>query len=117
MAAKKEVEQFLKEFKEKLKLTTVFFRDDRGKNPQTLSDLELRPIDRETILLDLKIEDYSDGPLEDTLFKGSDMWVFRGKLSRMKYILRYLSDMEKAEFCVFHSTLLKEQCITHLNDK
>lgn len=76
MTTKKEVEQFLREFKEKMKLTTVFYRDDRGKNAQTLSDLELRPIDRDKTLLNLKVEDYSEGPYEDTLYKGSDLWVF-----------------------------------------
>lgn len=52
-----------------MQLTTIFFRDDRGKNAQTLADLEIRPIDREKTLLDLKIEDYSEGPLEDTLIQ------------------------------------------------
>ncbi|QSE96502.1 hypothetical protein [Fulvivirga lutea] len=76
MATKSEVEQFLKEFKEKLKLTKVYFRDDRGKNAQTLADLEIRPIDREKTLLELEFEDYAEGPLEDTLYNKSDMWVF-----------------------------------------
>lgn len=62
MATKTEVEQFLREFKEKMRITTVFFRDDRGKNAQTLSDLEIRPIDREKTLLNLKVEDYAEGP-------------------------------------------------------
>ncbi len=76
MADKKEVDHFLKEFKEKMSITKVFFRDDRGKNAQTLADLEIRPIDREKVLQNLKAEDYSEGPLEDTLYKGSDLWVF-----------------------------------------
>jgi len=74
MATKKEVEQFLKEFKEKMKLTRVFFRDDRKKNAQTLADLEIRPIEREKTLLNLEIADYAEGPLEDTLYKKSDLW-------------------------------------------
>jgi hypothetical protein len=64
MSTKDEVSEFLKFFKEKMKIWDVLFRDDRGKNTQTLADLELRPIDRKRILEKLVIEDYSQGPLE-----------------------------------------------------
>jgi hypothetical protein len=36
--------------KEKLKFWDLLFRDDRGKNAQTLAVLEIRPIERKTIL-------------------------------------------------------------------
>eukprot|EP01026_Neomeris_dumetosa_P010811 TRINITY_DN14001_c0_g1_i1.p5 TRINITY_DN14001_c0_g1~~TRINITY_DN14001_c0_g1_i1.p5 ORF type:complete len:120 (+),score=8.53 TRINITY_DN14001_c0_g1_i1:231-590(+) len=88
MATKQEVEQFLNEFKEKMTITTVFFRDDRGKNAQTLSDLEIRPVDREKVLLNLKVEDYSDGPLSDTLYEGSDMWVFGKEIKRNEVYIK-----------------------------
>ena len=88
MASKTEVEQFLKEFKEKMKLTTVFFRDDRGKNAQTLSTLEIRPIEREKTLLNLKVEDYSEGPLENTLYKGSDLWVFGKEIKKNEIYIK-----------------------------
>jgi len=88
MATKTEVEQFLREFKEKMRITTVFFRDDRGKNAQTLSDLEIRPIDREKTLLNLKVEDYAEGPLEDTLYKGNDMWVFGKEVKKNEIFIK-----------------------------
>jgi hypothetical protein len=53
----------------------VLFRDDRGKNAQTLADLELRPIDRKKILEKLDVNDYSEGPIKEELY-GADMWVF-----------------------------------------
>ena len=86
MAKKTEVEQFLKEFKEKMRLTEVDFRDDRGKNAQTLADLEIRPIDREKVLENLKVEDYSEGPVKDTLYKKSDLWVFGKEVKKVKFI-------------------------------
>ena len=86
MAKKTEVEQFLKEFKEKMRLTEVYFRDDRGKNAQTLADLEIRPIDREKVLENLKVEDYSEGPVKDTLYKKSDLWVFGKEVKKVKFI-------------------------------
>ncbi len=82
MISKQDVDTFLKEFKTKMKIFGIFYRDDRGKNAQTLADLELRPIDRDKVLENLKIEDYSDGPLEDTLYKGVDMWVFGKEIKK-----------------------------------
>lgn len=85
MITKDLVIQFLKEFKDKKKIWGIFFRDDRGKNAQTLADLEIRPIEREKIIDALSVEDYSDGPLKDTLNKAADMWVF-GKMVKKKEI-------------------------------
>lgn len=69
MATKQEVERFLNEFHEKMKIWNVFFRDERGKNTQALADLEISPNDRIKILEELKTIDYSEGPLEEKLFK------------------------------------------------
>ncbi len=68
-----------------MKFWDVLFRDDRGKNAQTLADLELRPIDRITILEALEIRDYSEGPIEEKLYGGTDMWVF-GKTVKNKEV-------------------------------
>jgi len=63
----------------------VLFRDDRGENAQALIDLELRPIDRKAILEALEVKDYSEGPLEERLYQGADMWVF-GKTIKEKEV-------------------------------
>ena len=76
MSKEAEVAAFLKDFKEKMKVWDVLFRDDRGKNAQALVDLELRPIDRKSILEALEAKDYSEGPHKETLYEGADMWVF-----------------------------------------
>lgn len=65
MSTEAEVASFLKDFKEKMKIWDVLFRDDRGKNAQALVDLELRPIDREVILEAIETKDYSEGPLKE----------------------------------------------------
>lgn len=59
-----------------MKVWDVLFRDDRGKNTKTLTDLELRPIERKTILECLEPTDYFRGPLEEKLYGGADMWEF-----------------------------------------
>lgn len=75
MPNKSEVDQFLKEFRVKLKVFDVIYVD-RKKNTQALLDLELVPAVRRQTLEQLKIEDYSEGPLEETMYGGSHMWVF-----------------------------------------
>ena len=63
MATKQEVENFLKEFKGKMKIWDVLFRSDRDSNMQALADLDIRPIEREKVLENLKVTDYSEGPM------------------------------------------------------
>lgn len=43
---------------------------------QTLLELEITPKYREDIIMQLETNDYVDGPIEDTLNKKGDMWVF-----------------------------------------
>ena len=76
MATKEEVEYFLSQFNQKVKVFGIVFRDDRGKNMQTLLELEITPKYRDDIIMQLETNDYVDGPIEDTLNKKGDMWVF-----------------------------------------
>ena len=70
------VKSFLIDFKQKMRIWDVIFRDDRGKNFQTMTKLEIRAIDRKKVLEELEVSDYCEGPIEDTLYKSADMWVF-----------------------------------------
>lgn len=85
MSTEAAVAAFLKGFKEKMRFWDVLFRDERGKNAQALLDLDLRPIDRKAILETLETKDYSEGPLEEKLYGGADMWVF-GKTVKEKEV-------------------------------
>lgn len=94
-----------------MKLWDVLFRDERGKNAQALVDLELRPIERKAILEALEIKDYSEGPLKETLYKGTDMWVF-GKAIKKKevYIKITMGAMGSCVICIsFHLAQHKMQ--------
>lgn len=111
MSIETEVAAFLKDFKEKMKFWDVLFRDDRGKNAQALVDLELRPIERKTILETLENKDYSEGPLEEKLYGGEDMWVF-GKTIKKKevYIKITMGAMGSSVICIsFHLAQQKMQ--------
>ncbi len=85
MRTEREVAIFLKEFKEKMNIWEILFRDDRGKNTQALIDLEIRPIDRRAILKKLAPTDYSAGPIEEKLNDGADMWIF-GKIVKKREV-------------------------------
>ncbi len=82
----------------------VLFRDDRGKNLNTLILLELPPSERKRILHSLRIEDYSDGPILENLYGGSDMWIF-GKEVKGKeiYIKITMGTFGSSVICIsFH---------------
>lgn len=76
MTTKDEVEQFLTQFKVKLDIYGILFRDDRGKNMQSLLDLGITQLERLQVVKEIEVEDYSEGPVTDTLNHGTDMWVF-----------------------------------------
>jgi hypothetical protein len=76
MAIADGIQSFLHDFKAKLGVWGVVFRDDRGKNVQALLDLDITPVFRERVLRGLAAADYYEGPLKETLHGGADMWVF-----------------------------------------
>ena len=104
MSTEKEVTVFLNDFKTKMGIWDVFFRDDRGKNAQTLAFLELTPNGRKIILESLTAKDYSQGPLEEKLYGGSDMWVFGKTIKKQEvYIKITLGALGASVICIsFH---------------
>ena len=63
----------------------VVYRDGRPKNIQTLLALDIIPSQRTEALKCLQVKDYSEGPLPEKLYEGSDMWVF-GKMVKGKEV-------------------------------
>lgn len=104
MATKEEVELFLSRFIQKVKVFGIVFRDDRGKNMQTLLELEITPKYREDVIMNLDPEDYVEGPIEDTLNKKGEMWVFGKEVSgRDVYIKISMSISNSSAICIsFH---------------
>lgn len=83
MALKDQVEQFLEQFFVKYRSFDIIFRDERGKNAVALLALEITPTQRKKIIESLTADDYIEGPLEDTLYRIAEMWVF-GKTYKKK---------------------------------
>lgn len=104
MSTEKEVTVFLKDFKTKMGIWDVLFRDERGKNVQALAVLELTPNGRKVILESLTAKDYSQGPLDENLYGGSEMWVFGKTIKKQEiYIKITLGAMGTSVICIsFH---------------
>ena len=86
MPAKNQIILFLQNFHVKMEIWGIVVGDDRGKNTQTMLDLEISKDYRNKVLKELTVEDYSDGPLPENLHGGSDMWVFGKLVKERKFI-------------------------------
>jgi hypothetical protein len=104
MALIDSIKQFLKDFKLKLKIYDIIFLDSRNKNLQTLLDVEIKPMERRKVIENLKAEDYSEGPISDQNFVGSELWVFGKQLKNKEiYIKISMGLPNKKTICIsFH---------------
>ncbi len=75
MSLQRDVSRFLDQVHTYLGIWEVIY-EVRDKNEQTLYDLELIPVERTNVLKELKVEDYSEGPVKDDYYKNSELWVF-----------------------------------------
>ncbi len=104
MAEKESVEIFLNTLKTKIKTFGIIFRDDRGKNMQTLSELEITPQYRKDVIASIDVSDFISGPIPDTLHYLGDMWVFGKEVKdRNVYIKIALGKINTSAICIsFH---------------
>lgn len=104
MTTKEDVKKFLDLFHEKLKIYDIIYRDDRGKNQKTLEELEIIPSYRTVVIKSLEVEDYSQGPIADKLYRLGDLWVFgKNVKGREIYIKIMLGKFGGRTICVsFH---------------
>jgi hypothetical protein len=104
MATKQEVEHFLNDFKVKLRTFRIIFWDERGKNSQTLLDLDISSNKRKEIIEKLTFEDYSQGPIEDQIYGLPSMWVFGKDVKGAEvYIKISMGKLNSETICIsFH---------------
>ena len=101
---KDDVRSFLEQFHAKMKIFGIIYRDDRGKNQKALEELEIVPSFRKVIIENLKVEDYVEGPIIDTLNHLGEMWAF-GKDVKVRevYIKIMISNVGGQTICIsFH---------------
>ena len=104
MASREEVALFLKQFHQKLEIYNIVFRDDRGKNLSTLALLDMPPSARIKTIKEITVEDYSEGPIVDTLNKINEIWVFGKDVQKHEiYIKISLGHPNCSTICIsFH---------------
>jgi hypothetical protein len=116
-ATKEQISTFLNEFQAKSKVFGIVYNIDKEENQQTLFDLELPGNKRDEYILNLKSEDYYQGPdtnLGDS--KKGDVWIFgigikkHGKGKKIPiYIKIYITrTANSANYCIsFHIAKFK----------
>ena len=95
-----EIERFLIDFKQKLKVFDIAYHRSDG-NTEAISVLDIKPINRNDILLKLNFKDYYKGPNPDLHDPyGSPVWEF-GKVVNNKevYIKISLGSPGKPVIC------------------
>ena len=104
MATRDDVQQFLNDFFVKYKVFGILFRDFRQKNTKALLTLEISPNKRKEIIESLKVEDFSEGPLDDNLYGIASMWVFGRTINDIEvYIKISLGNFSSQVICIsFH---------------
>ena len=102
-ATKEDVQRFLNQMKEKIKVFGIMYRDDRGKNAQALINLEITPKYRDTVIINLEVEDCSEGPVIDTLYRCSEMWVFGKDVKGQEVYIKITLGKGSSALCIsFH---------------
>lgn len=104
MSNKTAVKSFLQELKQVIKTWDIFFVNRQKNSIQDLADLGITANSRKEIISQLEIEDYSEGPKEETQFNGSELWVF-GKIIKNQevYIKLTISRNTNNAICIsFH---------------
>jgi hypothetical protein len=104
MTDKSTVKSFLRELKQITKIWGIIFSNRPKNSIQNLADLSITSKMREEIILNLEVEDYSEGPLEESQQGGVEMWVF-GKVIKGQeiYIKLTISKVTGGAICIsFH---------------
>jgi len=103
-ATKDEIAAFLHRLQAKITIYDIVYIDERPKNAQTLATLEIAPFERDEAVKNLEINDYCEGPLEETQYGGETMWVFGKQIkSEEVYIKITLGIPNNAVICIsFH---------------
>lgn len=104
MASQQEVAAYLNGLKVKMEIFGILFLDDRGKNQQTLHDLEISPAKRKEIICSLKVADYSQGPLDEKMRGILPMWVFGQQVKKNEVYIKVSMGIENSRaICIsFH---------------
>ncbi len=100
---KDDVKSFLDNLRLKIDIFGIVYLG-RNKNLQTLLDLDILPSSRTKIIKELKVEDYSEGPLAENMNGWQDMWIFGKQIKGTEvYIKVTMGNENNKSICIsFH---------------
>lgn len=100
---KDDVKSFLDNLRLKIDIFGIVYLG-RNKNLQTLLDLDISPSSRTEIIKELKVEDYSEGPLAENMNGWQDMWIFGKQIKGTEvYIKVTMGNENNKSICIsFH---------------
>lgn len=95
---------FLNDIKLKMRVFGILFRDERNKNAATLLDFELTTVQRKTVIENLEVADFVEGPLEDKLYQIAELWVFGKEIRNVHFYIKIsLGHVNSSAICIsFH---------------
>lgn len=104
MVSREDIQRFLEQFNAKMKVFGIIYRDDWGKNRQTLEELEIVPVYRRLVIESLVAEDYVQGPVVDELNRFGEMWVFGKDVKGREIYIKIMLGCEGSQtICIsFH---------------
>jgi hypothetical protein len=99
-----EIKNFLKEFKQAMKMSEVFFLNRPKNSIEHLADLGITANQRKDYLNELELKHYSQGPIEETQFGGGSYWVYGMYIEQVLiYIKITIINRTNAPMCIsFH---------------
>lgn len=102
MTKEDEVETFLNDLKQKIKVHDLIFVE-REKNQKTMTELEIYQSDCKKYISQLKIENYYKGPVKDSQY-GNEYWEFGIEIKNKEiYIKLNYGHLNKPVICIsFH---------------
>jgi len=103
MTNKEDAKQFLKNFKEKMRIFQIRFKD-REQELQTLLDLEITSNDRIEYIKKLSVENYYKGPKENYNPNTGELWEFGVEVKNKEVYVKISMGMQsKPVICIsFH---------------
>jgi len=102
MTKEDEVETFLNDLKQKIKVHDLIFTE-REKNRKTMTELEIYQSDCKKYISKLKVENYCKGPVKDSQY-GNTYWEFGIEIKKREiYIKLNYGLLNKPVICIsFH---------------
>ena len=103
MSLESGVSRFLSTFKTNFNVFGILYLD-RDKNAQALLDFDIVATERDRLIREIEIEDYSEGPKEEKIYNKVEYWVFGKKVkSQEVYIKISLGNFGSTVICIsFH---------------